>query len=558
MKKNLLVTAIMVCASAMAWAAPILPNAVVKHSPEKMHDVSLTQYLTNGVVADRHATLKAAGDETIISEAPAGVVYDNMYVVADAYGMGWGSVYYQHVDGGLGGVCEAQDGYVYVKGLLSQAYVWALGTPWIKCEKAEDGTIVMQGHQLYAIDSGDNYYIEVLKYDAENQTFVIDPDKKSVKFVWKDGVLTWADKDEDTIIGLCDATGGWFYMGDWDIQYKVCNDVIPEIPANATKMALKMTYNNDCDDLTSLATTMVDAYVSGTDIYIDHLNPENSAAAIKGSINADGNIIIADKQYLGINITYNSHLYALTANAKVETEGTGDEAYNYFNFDKVSSITVTPNGSFTEFKAEYPASVVVNAGKGDIYYIEAYIAPTMTVQEDKAMTPADPSFYGISNTNEFTSLRIVVPTVDVDGKELNTNNLFLNVILNDKPYTFTPEKYVGLTADLTDIPYGYSDPNYDIWYSSSTGRFTIYFYELGWEKVGVQTIYTGGGETRRSNIVYIDYAAGVDGVEAAKDIENVEYFDLYGRSIQPAEGGLAIKRIHYTDGTVKVEKTVVK
>ena len=61
MKKNLLVTAIMVCASAMAWAAPILPNAVVKHSPEKMHDVSLTQYLTNGVVADRHATLKAAG-----------------------------------------------------------------------------------------------------------------------------------------------------------------------------------------------------------------------------------------------------------------------------------------------------------------------------------------------------------------------------------------------------------------------------------------------------------------------------------------------------------------
>ena len=182
----------------------------------------------------------------------------------------------------------------------------------------------------------------------------------------------------------------------------------------------------------------------------------------------------------------------------------------------------------------------------------------MTVQEDKAMTPADPSFYRISNTNEFTSLRIVVPTVDVDGKELNTNNLFLNVILNDKPYTFTPDKYVGLTADLTDIPYGYTDPNYDIWYSSSTGRFTIYFYELGWGKVGVQTIYTGGGETRRSNIVYIDYAAGVEGVEAAKDIENVEYFDLYGRSIQPAEGGLAIKRIHYTDGTVKVEKTVVK
>lgn len=557
MKKNLLVTAIMVCASAMAWAAPILPNAVVKHSPEKIHDVTLTQYLTNNGVAERRAALKSEG-ETVISEAPEGVLYDNMYAVAESYGMGWGDVYYQHVDGGLGGVCEGKDGAVYVKGLLSQAYIWGLGTPWVKCEKAENNTIVMQGHQLYAIDYGDNYYIEVLKYDEANQTFVIDPDKKSVKFEWKNGVLTWADKDENTIIGLCDATGGWFYMGDWDIKYSVCNDVVPEIPAGATKMPLKMQYNNDCDDLTSLATAMVDAYVSGTDIYIDHLNPDNSASAIKGTIGYDGKITIADKQYLGINTMYNSHIYALTANAKVEKAGTGDDAYNYFNFDKVSSITVAPNAAFTEFKAEYPASVVINAGKGDIYYIEAYIAPIMTLQEDKAMTPADPSFYQISNTNEFTTLRIVVPTVDVDGKELNTNNLFLNVILNDKPYTFTTDKYIGLTEDLTDIPYGYSDPYYDIWYSSSTGRYTIYFYELGWEKVGVQTIYTSGGETRRSNIVYIDYAAGVEGVEAAKDIESVEYFDLYGRSIEPADGNLAIKRIRYTDGTVKVEKTVVK
>ena len=76
--------------------------------------------------------------------------------------------------------------------------------------------------------------------------------------------------------------------------------------------------------------------------------------------------------------------------------------------------------------------------------------------------------------------------------------------------------------------------------------------------MGVQTIYTSGGETRRSNIVYIDYAAGVEGVEAAKDIESVDYLDLYGRSSEPADGNLAIKRIRYTDGTVKVEKTVVK
>ena len=87
MKKNLLVTAIMVCASAMAWAAPILPNAVVKHSPEKIHDVTLTQYLTNNGVAERRAALKSEG-ETVISEAPEGVLYDNMYAVAESYGMG--------------------------------------------------------------------------------------------------------------------------------------------------------------------------------------------------------------------------------------------------------------------------------------------------------------------------------------------------------------------------------------------------------------------------------------------------------------------------------------
>ena len=42
MKKNLLVTAIMVCASAMAWAALILPNALLEHSREIIHVITLT------------------------------------------------------------------------------------------------------------------------------------------------------------------------------------------------------------------------------------------------------------------------------------------------------------------------------------------------------------------------------------------------------------------------------------------------------------------------------------------------------------------------------------
>ena len=108
---------------------------------------------------------------------------------------------------------------------------------------------------------------------------------------------------------------------------------------------------------------------------------------------------------------------------------------------------------------------------------------------------------------------------------------------------------------MEEIPYGWYDPGYDIY----TSFFTLYFEPA--KNVGIQTIYRGGGEERRSHIVYYDLSTGqivkVDpnGDPAAiqstannADAERISYFDAAGRQVSDKTKGLVIKRITTADG----------
>lgn len=140
MKKiaTLFITSLLCMAAQAQGLGPA--HARVNGTPIKKQAVTLGQLQERGLV--RKAARKAT-DEKPITAAPEGRLLDNMYVNSHSFGLGWGSAYTQVVDGGLGGVVEGKDGYVYVKGPISQAYVWALGTPWVKCKKLAADTIEM-------------------------------------------------------------------------------------------------------------------------------------------------------------------------------------------------------------------------------------------------------------------------------------------------------------------------------------------------------------------------------------------------------------------------------
>lgn len=507
------------------------------------------------------APAKAETTEEPISETPAGRLVDNMYVNSESFGLGWGNFYTQSVDGGVAAVVEGTDGFVYVKAPVLQAYVWWLGFPWIKCEKAEGDTIVMKTPQLYAIDHGDAYYVYRMKPKADFSGFEMDKENSDIRFTWKNDTLKQID---ECLIGLGDTAGEWFYMGDYDIRYTVNPDkpvMIPEpLPAPATQLSSMDLMINYIPSATNLDSTTIawincvvpanaDGELAGNTLYFNHWETMLPDAYAMGTVDeATGKLTIPAKQYLGIDPEYNSHVYLLTGNAKVEDD--------YFNFDKTSEIVlqdIMPESD--TIAAAYPASIIINCGRDSLYTIKEYVGPMMIPFEDTEMVPADPIFTmeDITMSTGFDKVTFVLPTVDVNGKILNPNKLYYNLYYNDAVYTFKPEDYKGLSENMTDVPCLFQDSYYDIY--SKEGKQIVYFYDKNWEKMGIQSIYRGGGKENRSNIVYVKKnQSGIDNVDADAAVKNVQYFDITGRRIVNPSNGVYIKRVEYTNGTVKAVK----
>ena len=185
-----------------------------------------------------------------------------------------------------------------------------------------------------------------------------------------------------------------------------------------------------------------------------------------------------------------------------------------------------------------------------------------------AATPADPEITQFNGTSNYPSVRYNIPLLDVDGNALVTDKLsyqfFVQVGEDVSPLVLTTDLYTEIAQDMTEIPYSFSD-DWDIYNN-------ILYLNQGeevmrsWDKLGLQTIYRGAGEERKSNIVWYDvkaYWAQVDGIDTDLDninveIKNAQYFDVLGRRVDASANGIVIKRVTLSDGTVKSEKVIRK
>lgn len=499
-----------------------------------------------------------AEEEEPIMEAPEGVLYDNMYATSFAYGLGWGDIYIQDVDGGIGKVVEGADGNLYIYNPISQGYIWFSILPWIKAEPTGDGKYVVKLPQLYILDYGDPYYAYCMHYDEDEGMPVVE-EEGEIEFTWQDGVLTQLG---DKFIGLCDATADWFYMADQHIVYAPQTDEPIELADDQYYIqSYTMTYLSDPTDLTATKERIVDVVIDGEDIYIGNLNNNNPDAFIKGTL-VNGKATFPTRQYLGVDEYYNGHIYVLTGDAFVDTETYGTPVFNYnlndeivFNVDEDAQTIV----------AEWPASMVTNVGPNTLLIINDYVAPGLEAFEEYPATPATPIFTDedvtVNLTSGFTVLRFTIPTVDTDGFKLNENKLFYNIILDGSVYTFDPETYIGFSSPMSDIPYNFEDNiNFDI-YISGNGRHTVYLYTTEFEIVEIQSFYTAGGEVNRSEkatVIMPHNPSGLNEVASGEQVIGTRYYDLAGRELATVPvSGMYLQRVDYSDGhsaTIKVVK----
>ena len=157
------------------------------------------------------------------------------------------------------------------------------------------------------------------------------------------------------------------------------------------------------------------------------------------------------------------------------------------------------------------------------YAMDEFDNVTLSHIVEVAATPADPAFDQFKfagATYPYVSYNI--PVVGTQGEELNPEKLsyefFVQKGNESSPLVLTTALYQELEADMTEIPYLFSD-DYDV-YNTHLYLNQDEAEVRTWSKLGLQTIYRGLGEEHKSNIVWFDVAAYWESVQ--EGIENTE------------------------------------
>jgi hypothetical protein len=263
-------------------------------------------------------------------------------------------------------------------------------------------------------------------------------------------------------------------------------------------------YNNDQASEPEILTLPVKVGVQGNDIYIQGLSQHYPEGWIKGTINGN-EATFAPNQYMGYVRTYYSNY-----------------DYYFLGFNSgVSSVTFTINeaaGTYTALK-EY---IIIGSAPNDLTNCHAIYTVTLLKKvSDKAERPANPSIVSVTTTGSYPKVRLKIPIFDVNHEAMITTKLsyqlFTDIEHTIEPLTLKADLYESLTEDMTEIPYEYDD-NYDIY----RGGETVYLNQSNvsdFNRVGVMSIYRGGGEVNTSDTIWYDVKdfAEVAALKAAKD-----------------------------------------
>lgn len=492
----------------------------------------------------------------LISAQPEGTLHEGLYRVSTGYYSFWGYIIYYSTDGMACNVVTTDDGSLYYQNPFS---TFQTGT-WIKGNKGEGDTINVQFPQLVYQEDYEgtvySYYawkmvLSTYEEDGvEYQTFVPDSVSQTIQYVWRNDSLV---KLGDELIGLGDETGLWYgYGDDYCVMNKVSTPtVVPPTGAAEQDYSFAYGYNAGQPDC-----YIVKVVKDGNDIYVKGIYDSMPDAWVKGTI--DGNTVdFPSGQYLGIDASTASHVFLFPT----EIDSVYYEDYDWwstsysigekltFDYDATTG-TLTTNDAF-----------MTNKGCNQQDYLTVFNGAKLAPWEEKAATPQDPSFNDFSEYDEnygYAYAAIYIPKFGTDGTVLDGDKMYYNLYLDDEILTLYTDEYTMLSEDMTDIPLNYADNN-DIYCSASVHY--IYSFATGYDKFGVQSFYTGGGETRSSNIVY--YTIESEGIgdvigDKAGSVKSVSYTDLQGRKVANPSKGIYLKSLTFADGTVKTVKCTRK
>jgi hypothetical protein len=259
----------------------------------------------------------------------------------------------------------------------------------------------------------------------------------------------------------------------------------------------------------------------GDDIYVQGLCTYLPLAWVKG--HRDGNNYVFDNgQYFGIFI-YEGEAYPL-----------------YFMGCQARTLEATPlvmtlDESTGELVAQQWYSI--SASGEDVEWYDLLGNAVLTPMVDEPAVPAQPTVLYLEyyDDEDLGFVVLDIPVVDVDGKPLMLDllgyQLFLDYGDGPEPYIFWSDIY-GFDDDETVIPYTFND---DMNILSGGQLVVVYYLGEGLKRIGVQSVYDGGGETNYSEIGWYDLTTTSVTDIIADDNRAIEYYDLMGRRVDASK-----------------------
>ena len=256
------------------------------------------------------------------------------------------------------------------------------------------------------------------------------------------------------------------------------------------------------------ATIPVNVAVDGNDVYFQGLGAGANLpkAWVKGT--KSGNIVtFPENQYMG--------------------QGINGSTYGFYGGDVV--FTYAPETDI--YTAEGYVGVTSEGNS------EGFYNPVLKRVIERAAMPANPAILSLDGGN-YNRLDINVLLKDTDGAPLDASKLSYMIYTdtdgNISPLTFTPTTHNALTEDMTEIPYGFTD-NYDFTHNHIDLND---LYSSDWDRIGIQSIYTCGGER---NATPIQWFENKEAYAVVKGNTLTFYYD----SERATRGGLSYNMPYY-------------
>lgn len=419
------------------------------------------------------------------------------------------------------------------------------GNSWVKGTLSGTTATFANGQQM-GTHAGEPFYLSGL-----NESSLCD-----VVFYYNSekGIFTLGDMYL-LINGSATVNNPWCYFS----VYTLTKDEVkePEVvtpPAGIITSEYSFTYSAITYDGEGFVTTNEQRNVRigtmGNEVYMQGICKYLPTAWVKGKRNSDGDLTFASGQYYGTYVPY-KYFFAAAEYPTSSPEWASDITLYY---DKTSKSYSTNR------------IILLNTKEKELSPIEMYANAKFTKINNVAATPAAPEIsqyvpYEERQDGTYGLVMLNIPTLSATGEPLLTSKLSYQLYFSEgAPYVFQPSRYPNLTEEMTLIPYNFGDGR-DIFMAGSA----VFFYDdvKDAEKVGVQSVYTGGNETHESEITWFDInayrAAGIDATKSSKAQPVSESFtDLQGRPIGAATKGLLLKTVRLSDGTLKTVKVVRK